>query len=132
VIACAGGGSIGWAVYVQDGKLTYHFNFFDFEHTTIRAKDALPSGKVTVKLEYESKGGVKGLISDGARVRLFVNGQLAGEGEFAHAATRFAPEPFEVGRDSISPVSPDYKAKGSFPFNGKIDKIMFEAAPAKK
>ena len=113
-------------MYVQDGKLTYHYNFFDFEHATIQAKDPLPSGKVTVKLEYESKGGLKGLISDGARVRLFVNGQPAGEGEFAKAAVRFAPEPFEVGRDSISPVSPDYKAKGSFPFTGKIEKITFD------
>jgi arylsulfatase len=127
VIACAGGGSIGWALYVDDDKLAYHFNFFDFEHTTIRSKDALPSGKVSVKLEYESKGGIKGLISDGARVRLFVNGQLAGEGEFAHASTRFAPEPFEVGRDSISPVSQDYKGRGAFPFTGTIDKITFEA-----
>jgi arylsulfatase len=129
VIACAGGGSIGWALYVQDGKPAYHFNFFDFEHATIRAKDPLPSGKVTVKLEYESKGGVRGLISDGARVRLFVNGKLAGEGEFDQASTRFAPEPFEVGRDSISPVSPDYKSKGSFPFKGTIEKIEFQAQP---
>jgi arylsulfatase len=132
VIACCGGASVGWSLYVQDGKLAYHFNFFDFEHTTIRAKDALPTGKVTVKLEYESKGAVKGLISDGAKVRLFVNGKLAGEGEFARAATRFAPDPFEVGRDSISPVSPDYKSKGSFPFTGRVEKIQFAAAPVKK
>jgi arylsulfatase len=127
VIACAGGGSIGWSLYVEDGKPAYHFNFFDFEQATIRAKNPLPSGKATVKMEYESKGGIKGLISDGAKVRLFVNGQLAGEGEFAHATARFAPEPFEVGRDSISPVSPDYKSKGSFPFTGTIEKITFEA-----
>jgi arylsulfatase len=140
VITCCGGASVGWALYVHDGTLTYQFNFFDFERGTIRAKDPLPrggaggaaGGKVTVKLEYESKGGVKGLISDGARVRLYVNDTLAGEGEFAHAAGRFAPEPFEVGRDSISPVSPDYKGKGDFAFTGKIDKITFEAAPTMK
>jgi arylsulfatase A-like enzyme len=126
VIACCGGGSNGWAVYVKDGKLTYHYNFFDYEHTTIQAKEALPTGKVAVKLEYVSKGGPMGLISDGAKVRLLVNGQLAGEGEFAKAAPRFAPEPFEVGRDSISPVDPAYKSKGSFPFTGTIDKITFE------
>jgi arylsulfatase len=127
VIACCGGASNGWSVYVQDGKLTYHMNFFDFEHAAIQAKDPLPSGRVTVRLEYESKGGVKVLISDGAKVRLFVNGQLAGEGEVAKATTRFAPEPFEVGRDSISPVSPDYKDKAAFAFNGQIEKITFEA-----
>jgi arylsulfatase len=40
---------------------------------------------------------------------------------------RHGIEPFEVGRDSISPVSPDYKAKGPFPFTGTIEKITFEA-----
>jgi arylsulfatase len=128
VITCCGGGSNGWTLYVQDGKLAYHMNFFDFEHTTIRAKDPLPSGRVKVQLQYESKGGVKGLISEGAQVRLLVNGQPVGEGQFAHAMTRFAPEPFEVGRDSISPVSPDYKGKQSFPFTGTIDKITFESS----
>jgi arylsulfatase len=129
VIACAGGLGNGWSLYVLDGKLSYHLNFFDYEHAAVRAENALPSGMVTVRLEYESKGGVRGIISDGARVRLFVNDKLAGEGESAKAAGRFAPEPFEVGRDSISPVSPDYKSKGSFPFTGTIEKIEFQAQP---
>ncbi len=37
-----------------------------------------------------------------------------------------APEPFEVGCDSVSKVSADYKDKGEFPFTGTIDKISFE------
>jgi hypothetical protein len=44
---------------------------------------------------------------------------------------RHGTEPFEVGRDSLSPVSPDYKSKGSFPFTGTVDKITFEATPKK-
>jgi len=45
-----------------------------------------------------------------------VNGTLAGEGTVG-----FGDDPprgssrFEIGRDSISPVSPDYKSKGAFP-----------------
>jgi arylsulfatase len=127
-IACAGGESGGWAMYVQDGKLTYHYSFFDFEHTTIQSKDALPSGKVKVKLEFESKGTPQGrLYNDGAEVRLFVNDRPAGKGEVPKAGNRHGVEPFEVGRDSISPVNPDYKSKGSFPFTGTIEKITFEA-----
>ena len=34
---------------------------------------------------------------------------------------------FEIGRDSISSVSPDYKSRGSFPFTGTIEKIDFAA-----
>jgi hypothetical protein len=42
---------------------------------------------------------------------------------------RHGVEPFEVGRDSISPVNADYKTKGSFPFTGSIEKITFEVTP---
>jgi arylsulfatase len=128
VIACAGGSSGGWSLYVRDGKLTYHYNLADFEHQTVQAKDPLPSGKVAVKLEYTSKG-LKpgGTLNTGATVKLFVNGQPAGQGAVGTAMMRHGIEPFEVGRDSISPVSPDYKGKGDFAFTGKIEKITFEA-----
>ena len=92
------------------------------------AKDRLPPGKVTLKLDYVSKGTPKGsTISDGAIVKLFVNGKLAAEGETKKAMFRHGVEPFEVGRDSISPVNADYKAKMPFAFTGKIEKITFEA-----
>jgi arylsulfatase len=83
---------------------------------------------VAVKLEYTSKG-LKpgGTLNNGATVKLFVNGQPAGEGAVGTAMMRHGIEPFEVGRDSISPVSPDYKGKGDFAFTGKIEQITFEA-----
>jgi arylsulfatase len=81
-----------------------------------------------VKLEYISKGIPKGsTISSGAAVKLFVNGKVVAEGEVKRAMFRHGIEPFEVGRDSISPVNADYKAKMPFAFNGTIDKITFEA-----
>src|SRR5262249_28405572 len=128
VIACAGGLNGGWRPYVQDGKLTYNYNFADFEHHTVQAKDPLPSGKIAVKLEYVSKG-LKpgGTLNTGATVRLFVNGKPVGEGDVGMGMIAHGIEPFEVGRDSISPVSPDYKGKGDFPFTGRIEKITFQA-----
>ena len=44
------------------------------------------------------------------------------------AVLRHGIEPFEFGRSSISPVSPDDKSKVSFPFTGTVDKITFEAS----
>ena len=115
-------------MYVQDGKLTYHYSLADFEHYTIQTKDSLPSGKATVKLEYISKG-LKpgGTLNNGATVKLWVNGRPAGEGNVGTAMLRHGIEPFEVGRDSISPVNADYKGKGDFAFTGTIEKITFEA-----
>jgi arylsulfatase len=133
VIACAGGDSGGWTLYVKNGKLAYHYNFANFERYSVESKGPLPAGKITIKLEYASKGMMKGsTISAGATVKLFVQGELAGEGTVGKAMFRHGVEPFEVGRDSISPVNPDYKGKGAFPFTGKIEKIRFEAIPAKK
>jgi arylsulfatase len=130
VIACAGGISGGWSFYVKDGKLAYHYNFADFEFYDVDAKDSLPIGKVTVKLEYVSKGMPKGsTISNGAVVKLFVNGKVAAEGETKKAMFRHGVEPFEVGRDSISPVNAAYKAKMPYTFTGTIHKIKFEAKP---
>jgi arylsulfatase len=133
VIACAGGVSGGWSFYVKDGKLAYHYNFADFESYNVDAKESLPTGKVTVRLEYTSKGTPKGsTISDGATVKLYVNGKMAAEGETKKAMFRHGVEPFEVGRDSISPVNADYKAKMPYAFNGTIEKITFEVTPPKK
>ncbi len=84
-------------------------------------------------LEYTSKG-LKpgGTLNNGATVKLFVNGTLAGEGTVGTAMFRHGIEPFEVGRDSISPVSPDYKSKGSFAFPGTIEQLRFDVTPQNK
>ncbi len=132
VIACAGGISGGWTLCVKDGKPAYHYNMADFEFYDVEAQDKLPAGKVTLKLDYVSKGTPKGsTISDGATVKLFVNGQLAAEGETKKAMFRHGVEPFEVGRDSISPVDADYMSKMPFAFTGSIEKITFDVTPKK-
>ena len=57
-------------------------------------------------------------------LKLSVNGKAAGEGQIKRTFFRHGLEPFEVGRDSITPVSPDYQSP--FPFTGNVDKITFE------
>jgi len=60
---------------------------------------------------------------------LFVNGRLAGEGKLKRTAFRHGLEPFEVGRDSITPVDPAYKGRGDFAFTGKIERVTAELKP---
>ncbi len=62
----------------------------------------------------------------GGTLKLFVNDKPAGEGKLTRTFPRHGLEPFEVGRDSITPVDPAYKDKGKFPFTGKIDTVTFE------
>jgi arylsulfatase len=49
----------------------------------------------------------------------------------SHGTAGHGVEPFEVGRDSISPVNPDYRSRGAFPFTGSIDSITFQATPGR-
>jgi arylsulfatase A-like enzyme len=122
VITCAGAFSAGWSLYVKDAKPSFRYTFFDIADVTIHGTEALPEGKVTLKTEFTADGSREG----GGTLKLFVNGMAAGEGKLKRSAFRHGLEPFEVGRDSITPIDPVYKDKGAFPFSGAIEKITFE------
>jgi arylsulfatase len=60
-------------------------------------------------------------------LRLFVNDKPTGEGEIKRVGFRSGGlEPFEVGRDSITAIAPDYKDQGDFAFTGTIEEVKFE------
>jgi arylsulfatase len=122
VVTCAGAFSAGWSLYVKEGKPTFRYTFFDIADATIPGAEALPEGKVTLKSEFTPDGSKEG----GGTLKLFVNGKPAGEGKLKQSLFRHGLEPFEVGRDSITPVDPAYKDKGSFPYTGTIEKVTFE------
>jgi arylsulfatase len=121
VVACAGAFSAGWSLYVKDGKPSFRYTFFDLADVTIPGTVALPEGKVTLKTEFVPDGSREG----GGTLRLFVDDQPAGEGKLTRSIFRHGLEPFEVGRDSITPVDPAYRDKGQFDFTGTIGKIEF-------
>jgi arylsulfatase len=120
VITCAGAFSAGWSLYVKDGKPSFRYTFFDIADVDIHGTIALPEGKAIVKTEFTPDGSQEGA----GTFKLFVNGKPAGEGKLLQSVFRHGLEPFEVGRDSITPVSPDYKTP--FTFTGTIEKITFE------
>jgi arylsulfatase A-like enzyme len=122
VVTCAGAFSAGWSLYVKDGKPEFRYTFFDIADVNIPGTVALPEGKVMLKTEFAPDGKPEG----GGTLKLFVNGQPAGEGTIKRSAFRHGLEPFEVGRDSITPIDPAYKDKGKFEFTGTVDKITFE------
>jgi arylsulfatase len=120
VIACAGAFSAGWSLYIKDGKPVFRYTGFEISDITVTGTVAIPEGKMILKTEFAPDGSKAGA----GALKLFVNGTPAGEGKIKRTFFRHGLEPFEVGRDSITPVSPDYK--GQFEFTGKIDKITFE------
>jgi arylsulfatase A-like enzyme len=121
VIACAGAFSAGWSLYIMNNKLVFRYTLFEIADTRITGTMNIPKGKVTIKTEFTPDGSKEG----GGTMKLYLNGQPAGEGKLTRTAFRHGLEPFEVGRDSNTPVDPAYKSKGEFPFSGSIDKITF-------
>ncbi len=120
VIACVGSYSVGWSLYVKDGKPVFRYTLFQLADVTINGTEVLPEGKVTLKTEFKPDGkpGGSGTLS------IFVNGKPAGSGALKSSTVRHGYDPFEIGRDSISPVSPDYKSPNAF--TGTIEKVTFE------
>ncbi|MGD9631993.1 MAG: sulfatase-like hydrolase/transferase [Pirellulales bacterium] len=123
VITCAGSYSAGWSLYLKDGKPVFRYTCFDIADETIPSTVPLPEGKAVVRSEFAPDGSPEGA----GTLRLYVNGEPAGEGQLKRTLVRHGLEPFEVGRDSITAIDPTYKDRGDFPFTGTIEKVSFES-----
>jgi arylsulfatase len=121
VVACAGAFSAGWSLSIQAGKPVFRYTGFEVSDITIVGTVAIPEGKVVLRTDFTPDGSREG----GGLLTLSVNGKPAGEGRITRTFFRHGLEPFEVGRDSITPVDPAYKDKGTFEFTGTIDKVSF-------
>ena len=128
VVSCVGAFSAGWSLYIKDGKPVFRYTGFEVSDITIVGTVAIPEGKVTLKTHFTPDGSKEG----GGLLTLSVNGKPAGEGKITRTFFRHGLEPFEIGRDSITPVDPAYKDKGTFEFTGKIEKVTFELTAPKK
>ena len=124
VVACAGAFSAGWSLYIKDRKPVFHYTFFEVADVTIPGTEKLPEGKVVLRTEFTPDRTSAG----GGTMKLFVNGKLTGEGKLTRSAFRHGLEPFEIGRDSITPIDPAYRSQGTYAFTGTIEKVQFELA----
>jgi arylsulfatase len=116
VIAAIGGGTSGWSLYVKDGRPTFYYNFFDVAGYRVQSSTQLPRGKSTVRVEITPEEAGYGKP---AAVKLLIDGNQVAAGRVERTVpVGYGAEGFDVGKDNISAVSPDYKAP--FAFSGKI------------
>ncbi|MEM1368120.1 MAG: arylsulfatase [Cyanobacteria bacterium P01_H01_bin.15] len=121
VILAMGGTTGGYALYVKDGKLTYHYNWFDLDRTTISSERPLPTGKVTVRFDFNYDGG----FGKGGTGTLYVNNRKVGQARIPKTVGgRFGVDTQDVGMDLQAPVSSDYQPP--FKFAGTIDKVSID------
>ena len=125
VILAEGGISAGFALYIQNGKLVYHYNWFERERTNLVSNIPVPAGKSTVTVEFAYDGG--GLGKGGEAV-IGINGKEVGRARIAHTVPgRFGIDTFGLGSDTGSPVSNTYQPP--FPFTGTVERVDIELGP---
>jgi len=115
----------GWTLYLKDGKPHHEYNWFAIERTNIAGSEALAPGKHTIGYEFIPDAAKPGT---GGKSILFINGKKVAEAHipktqpFAFSADEGA----DVGIDSETNVSADYKPGLPSRFTGKITKVTVE------
>lgn len=120
VLLALGGDTGGWVLMVREGRLVYHYNWFDVERYEVISDAPLPSGKIEVSVDFVPEGATPG---SPAAVTLTVNGSPAGQGRVEkQVPARFSLETLDVGLDTLSPVAKNYPV-AHYPFTGTIERI---------
>lgn len=131
VITATGGTTAGYSLFVMDGRLHYHYNFFGQQVYKVVSRETLPSGDVEVVMEYEQKPFQQFGETTGGTVRLLVNDKVVGQGEIPNVAFgRFsATETLDIGTDLGAVVSHDYHDQAPFAFTGEIKEVAIDISP---
>jgi arylsulfatase A-like enzyme len=124
VIIAQGGNTNGWSLYAKGGRLKYCYNFFGIEKSMVEARDPVPAGKHQVRMEFKYDGGG---VGKGGAVTLYVDGKAVGQGRVERTVPMAfsADETCDVGKESGSPVSPDYGPEGNA-FSGEVNWVQID------
>jgi len=93
----------------------------------VRSKKEVPSGNVNLRFEFEKTGKEK--FGAGGIGRLYINDEKVAEAQIPQTVKfRYsADESFDVGHDTGSPVTNEYKAGAQFT-GGNIEKVVIDLA----
>ena len=124
VIIAQGGAFGGWSLYAASGTVKFAYNFAALETYRTEASQRLPAGPHQVRMEFAYDGGGLG---KGGKVTLYYDGQPVGEGRVERTMPMIfsADETTDVGRESGTPVTTDYRCEGSA-FTGKINWVQID------
>ena len=120
-----GGRFGGWALYFENGKPSYTYNYLGRQSFTLSAQAAPAAGKATVRFDFAYDGG--GLGKGGAAT-LSVNGAKVAETRIpmTQAIMFSADETADVGIDDATPVVESVGHGKASRFNGRIDKVTVD------
>jgi arylsulfatase len=129
MIVTQGGLFGGWALYLDKGKPTFHYNTVNSYHYNIAAAEALEPGKHTLVVDFKYDGGG---IGKGALGTLSADGKQVAQGRIeVTVPIRYAlDEGLDVGEDTGTPVNLDYDVP--YRFTGEIDKVTIDLKSMEK
>ncbi|MEM9658467.1 MAG: arylsulfatase, partial [Planctomycetota bacterium] len=128
VILCQGGKFGGWALYMNDGRPGYTYNWFGLDRFTIESPDVIDSDRANIKLIFKYDGGG---IGKGGLATLYVDGEkiAAGRVEKTQPAVFSADETADVGVDDATQVVEQLFAdREESEFTGRVDSVRISIA----
>jgi arylsulfatase len=125
MIVTHGGLVGGYGLYVRDGKPTFVYNYLTLDRFTIAGHQALPKGKVQLRVDFAYQGG-REERGKGTTVTLTANGVKVAEGQIPRTIPLQISlgEGMDIGMDVGSAV--DFTYPLPFRFTSGIDKVTIE------
>jgi arylsulfatase A-like enzyme len=104
IILTQGGKFGGWALYMDNGKPAYTYNWFGLESYTVTSPNAIDKKNAEIKLVFDYEGGG---IGKGGIATIFVDGEKMAEGRIdkTQPAVFSADETADVGKDDATQVA---------------------------
>ena len=123
IILAQGGKFGGWALYMDNGKPAYTYNWFGLHRYTVSSPSAIDKKKAEIKLQFDYDGGGAG---KGGQATLFVDGHKVAEGRIdkTQPGVYSADETADVGKDEATQVADKvFKNVADSVFTGFIDNV---------
>ena len=107
VLATHGGRFGGYAFYVKDGRLRFHYNAVGERQYLVSASELLPAGAHRISASFKADRPVRG---SGGTLTLAVDDKPIATGRIGATLRTWISlsEGLDIGEDSITPVSDDY------------------------
>ncbi len=123
LILCQGGKFGGWALYMDQGKPAYTYNWFGLKSYTITSPKVIEKGTAEIKLVFQYEGGGNG---KGGQATLYVDGKQVAEGRVDKTVPSVfsADETADVGQDDATQVADKvFKDVEDSKFTGHVNKV---------
>ncbi|SLK03351.1 arylsulfatase [Novosphingobium mathurense] len=127
VIITQGGRFGGYAFYLKDGKPVFHYNAVGDDQFSVRSDVAVGAGehKLTARFTADApKPGTPGTLA------ILLDGKEIASGRIGRTVAGWMShtEGLDIGRDTITPVDPDYTVADSA-FSGTLSQVVVTIAP---